>query len=241
MTTHRVCILVNSLDEFDFEDLLLHYLPPDRFEVTIAETFPEDHSTYRLIVLWSYRKILKQAERAGNVILMHSSDLPEGRGWAPIYYAFGEQKSEFVVSCIFAADSVDTGDVIMRAGFPMEAGYTASFIREIDEELSLLLIAKIFEHWPDSGPAGVKQIGSGSYRPRRYPSDNEIDPSRPLLELLPHLRGVEAESPAFFHYHNVKYLIEIRPESRPPKPERVTIDYPALGKVEVWSGWHDAP
>jgi len=233
----RVCILLNSLDEFDFQEVLRRHLPADRFEVTIAEAFPDDSSKFQLIVPWSYRKIIKQAEQAGNVVVMHSSDLPEGRGWAPIYHAFKEQKSEYVISGIFAANEVDTGDVIVRARFPMEAGYTASFIRKIDEELSLLLIARILEQWPEGNPAGVKQSGTVSHRARRYPSDNEIDISKPLKALLPHLRGIESKSPAFFFYNEIKYLIEIRPESVPNKPRQVTIEYPALRKFEIWSGW----
>jgi methionyl-tRNA formyltransferase len=237
----HVCILLNRVGEFDFEEAVHRYLPADKFEVTIAETFPEDPSKYRLILPWNYRKIIKNATRAGNVVVMHSSDLPEGRGWAPIYYAFSEQKSEHVISGILAAEEVDTGDVIVRARFPIEAGYTAPFIRSLDNELSVVLVAKILEHWPDGDPVGVRQVGLGSYRPRRYPSDNEIDLSRPLIEVLPHLRGVESASPAFFCYENVKYLIEVRPEVGPRNPGKVTIEYPALNIVEIWRGWHDSP
>lgn len=235
--TPRVCILLNSLDEYDFEEALHRYLPTDRFEVTIAETFPDDPLKYQLIVPWSYRKIIKQAEQAGNVVVIHSSDLPEGRGWAPIYYAFSEQKSEYVISGIFAANEVDTGDVIVRARFKIAAEYTAPFIRMVDEELSLLLIAGILEQWPEGNPKGVRQVGLGSYRPRRYPRDNEVDISKPLEKLLPHLRGVESKSPAFFFYNEVKYMIEIRPESAPNKPGQVIIEYPALNKIEIWGGW----
>lgn len=194
----KVCILLNRLDEFDFEEAVHRYLPTDRFEVTITETFPEYPSNFRLILPWNYRKVIKQAAQAGNVVVMHSSDLPEGRGWAPIYYSFSEQKSEYVITGILAADEVDTGDVIVRARFPIEAGYTAPFIRTLDKELSVILVARILEHWPEGNPVGVRQVSLGSYRPRRYPTDNEIDPSLPLIEILPHLRGVESASPAFF-------------------------------------------
>lgn len=238
---HRVCILLNRLNEFVFEEAVHRYLPADRFEVTITEAFPGDPSKFQLIFPWNYRKIIEQAAQAGNVVVMHSSDLPEGRGWAPIYHVFSEQKSEYVISGVFAADEVDTGDVIVRARFPIEAGYTSSFIRMLDNELSVILVAKILEHWPEGNPVGVKQVGLESYRPRRYPADNEIDLSLPLVELLPHLRGVESDSPAFFFYKNVKYLIEVRPEFEPNKPRQVTIEYPALNKVEIWRGWHDFP
>lgn len=233
----RICILLNNFDEFNFGELLYRYLPIDRFDVEVTVNFPDDPSQFQLIIPWSYRKIIKQAEQSGNVVIIHSSDLPEGRGWAPIYYAFKEEKPEYVISTIFAANEVDTGDIIVRARFRMDNDYTASFIRKLDEELSLVLIAKILEQWPDGSLTGIKQIGDGTYRNRRYSKDNEIDISNNLETLLPHLRGVENNNPAFFFYNEVKYLIEIRPEPVPNKPKKVTIEYPALNKVEVWTGW----
>jgi methionyl-tRNA formyltransferase len=237
----HICILLNSLEEFDFEEAVHRYLSPERFEVTITETYPEMPSIYRLIVPWNYRKVLKEAAQDGNVVVMHASDLPDGRGWAPIYHAFRERKTEYVLCAILAADEVDTGDIIVRARFAIEAGYTAPFLRELDKELSVLLIAKILENWPERAPVGVKQAASGRFRERRHPSDSKVDPSLRLVEMLPHLRGLEPTSPAFFFYEDVKYLIEVRPEVAPRNPRLVTIEYPALNKVEIWRGWHEAP
>lgn len=232
----RICILLNKLDEFDFEILLNRHLPPERFEVEITDAFPDHPWDYRLIVPWNYRKIIKQAERFGNVVVMHSSYLPEGRGWAPIYYAFGEQKSEYVISGIFAVDEVDTGDIIIRARFPLESGHTAPFIREVDKEISLVLIAKILEKWPEGDIKAIKQSGTSSYRARRSPKENEVNINKTLKELLPHLRGVESNHPAFFYFNGLKYLIEVHPELEPVFPKQITIEYPALNETEIWAG-----
>lgn len=237
MKRRRLCILLNNLNEYDFQDLVRQYLPEASYDVTVTEAFPANPSEYLVIIPWNYKKIIPEAEEAGNVVVLHSSNLPEGRGWAPIYYAFSEQRDEFVISGILAANEVDAGDVVIRARFAMEAGYTAPFIREIDRELSLLLIAKILENWPNGRPSGIRQSGVVSHRIRRHPVDNQIDPGRSVLELLPHLRGVEGNSPAFFYVDDVKYLIEIRPQSRPNKPATVTIEYPVFEKTETWTGW----
>ena len=235
--TPRICILLNNFDEFNFGELLYRYLPIDRFDVEVAVNFPDDPTQFQLIIPWNYRRIIKQAERSGNVVIIHSSDLPEGRGWAPIFHAFQEEKPEYVISAIFAASEVDAGDIIVRARFQINHDYTAPFIRKLDEELSLVLVAKILEQWPEGNLIGIKQIGGGTYRNRRDIKDNEIDISKNLKTLLPLLRGVENNQPAFFFYNEVKYLIEIRPESVPKMPKKVTFEYPALNKVEVWADW----
>ena len=233
----RICFLLNSLEEFCFQEQLNLYLPRDKFDVTITETFPDDPLKYQLIVPWNYRKIIKQAEEFGNIVVMHSSNLPEGRGWAPVYYSFIEKKSEYYISGILAANEVDTGDIIVQARFPIKDEYTAPFIRVLDEELSLLLVAKILEHWPEGNLVGRKQVGNGSYRNRRYPINNQINIKDSIEKLLPHLRGVEQKSPAFFIYNDVKYFINVLLEISPNKPEKVIIEYPSLNKVEIWEGW----
>jgi len=235
----RICILLNNLNEYNFQELVHRYLSIETYEVTIAESFPDDPSRYSIIVPWNYRKVISQAEKAGNVVVLHSSNLPEGRGWAPIYHAFSEQKDEYVISGIFAKNEVDTGNVIVRARFSIEDGYTAPFIRAVDRELSLLLVSKILENWPNGNPLGVAQVGTASFRSRRYPIESQIDPSKTLLELLPHLRGIEGSCPAFFYIGGTKYLIKIRPEIQPNKPPKVIIEYPAINKVETWSDWND--
>lgn len=236
MKSH-ICILLNSLDEYDFEGVLRRYLPVDKFKIDLAETFPDNPDQFQLIVPWSYRKIIKDAGQFGNIVVLHSSNLPEGRGWAPIYHAFSEEKQEYVISAIYAADKVDAGKVIMRARFPMQSDYTASFIRNVDEELSLLMLYKILQKWPDGKFSSTHQMGDGTYRARRSLKDNEVDLDKSLKMLLPHLRGVESNSPAFFFYNDVKYLVEIRPERSPIKPKKVLLEYPALNETEIWTGW----
>ena len=233
----RICILLNNLDEFNFGELLYRYLPIDRFDVEFAVNFPYDPSQFQLIIPWNYRKIIEQSEQYNNVVVMHSSDLPDGRGWAPIYYAFSEGKEWYVMSAIFAANEVDTGDIIMRARFQIEDGYTAHFIRKLDNELTLMLIVKILQQWPEGNIVGMKQVGVGSYRKRRHPKDNEIDVNNTLVKLIPNLRGIESTGPAFFFYNSVKYIIEIYPEIQPSMPKKVFIEYPALNKGEIWEGW----
>jgi methionyl-tRNA formyltransferase len=226
--------------DYDFGMLLNHYLPNNKFDVVITESMPDDPLNYYLIAPFNYRKIIKTAASIGNIIVFHASELPDGRGWAPLYYTFSSQKNEYILTGILADDEVDTGDIIIRCRFAIKLEYTASFLRKLDQELSLLLISKILTMWPNQKPNGIKQVGTGISNARRYPNDNEVDIDRPLRELIPHLRGVEPQHPAFFHMNGVKYLIEIKPESTPKKPNHVTIEYPARKKFELWNDWHDS-
>lgn len=237
MKTFQICFLVNNFDEFNFSDALERYLPSSLFDIKIVSTFPDDPLSFDLIIPWSFRRKIDQIEDLNNIVIIHSSDLPAGRGWAPIYNSIKSGQKEFVITAIVASREVDAGDIVMRARFPIFDDYTASFIRNLDIELSLVMIDKILKNWPDGQIVGISQVGEVTYNPRRRPFENQINITNTIQELMPHLRGVESSAPAFFFYNGIKYLIEIMPEIAPNKPAKVIFEYPALKKIEVWSDW----
>ena len=235
MKKYQICILLNKLEEYHFDDLIKKYLPSEKFDIEIKEKFPENASFYHLIIPWNYHKIIKNVKNFGNVVIIHSSDLPKGRGWAPLYYSFKDDMPHYTMTCIFAHENVDQGNIILKASFPILPQYTATFLRKIDNELSFLLIKKILEKWPDGNINSIAQEGEPSNRSRRFPNDNKINTNDTLKQLLPHLRGVEKKSPAFFFHEGVKFLIEINPETEPDFPIKIKIDYPGIGKYEFWT------
>jgi len=211
-----VLFIVNSMEDFARHDLLKKYL--SSADVRFAEALPEHTEDCRLIVLWSYRKIIAGIAEKRNIIVFHSSDLPEGRGWAPIYHAVRENAPFYVVSGIRAVEPVDSGEIIVRARFKMRPDYTAEILRRWDEEICILLISMLLERLGEEGLKGRPQVGESSFRPRRRPEENEILLSQRLEDLIPHLRACEPGHPAFFHYHGVKYVLSIEPVPCPPFP-----------------------
>jgi hypothetical protein len=81
----KVFLLVNALEEFTFGALVREVLPGVR--VTVGEDFPAHPEDHDLVVLWSIRRLVPRAAGCRNAIVFHSSDLPRGRGWAPVYHA----------------------------------------------------------------------------------------------------------------------------------------------------------
>lgn len=233
----RLCLLLNRLGDFDFAGDVERYLPSERFAVTITDMFPEQPDKYDLIVPWSYRRHLPQAEQAGNVVVFHSSDLPQGKGWAPLYHLFANNASQYTLCGIRAANEIDSGDIVIRARFDLAPDYTAPFLRQLDQELMLLLAGRLAERFRGRALYGKPQTGEASYKRKRSPADSQVDLSQPLSALLPHLRGLEPDFPAFFYHEGRKYLLEIRPANAPRRPAHIRIEYFDTGESEVWDGW----
>ncbi len=216
----RVAFVVNSVTEFGAWRLLTEYLPGVSWYV--CEHLPPADVGPDVVVLWSYRKFIPEAAQRNNVILFHSSDLPEGRGWAPIYRAIADGLERYTISAIRAADPVDSGDILARASFAMRPEYTAERLRDWDEEVCIRMLAQMLPRWPITGQ---KQREGETFYPRRWPEDNMVRLSERLGDLVPHLRACERRHPAFFEYQGVKYRITVEPET--------IAEFPADLRIEV--------
>jgi len=219
----KIFFLLNSLDEFSYLPYLRKHL--EGVCVSVGEALPALSDGYDLIILWSYRRIIKQASHYNNLIVFHSSDLPEGKGWAPIYYTFKDRLKFHTVTGIKAGDEVDSGDVIVKARFRIRDDHTATTVREWDREIAIILIRQILDRFAERPLCGKKQTGQGSYYQRRSPDDNEIKLDAKVGNIVGHLRGCEKSHPAFFMLNATKYLISIEPESAPLFPKDLEISF----------------
>jgi methionyl-tRNA formyltransferase len=217
----KIFFLLNKKSEFDFQDLIERYLSD--CSITIGERLPDHSDSYDLIVLWNYRKILRDVAGTKNIILFHSSDLPEGKGWAPIYHAISEGREWHVISGVFAGSEVDSGDIIVKAKFRIRNDHTAGFIRKWDAEISIRLVGEILGRFAGREIQGMKQFGAGSFRSRRKPEDNEISLDARLGEIVDTLRACEKAHPAFFLYKDAKYRISLEPWEAPEFPKDLQV------------------
>lgn len=219
----QVFFLVNKIDEFNFCQYVEKHL--NEISVTVGDSLPEHTDEYDLIVLWSYRKIIKNIPSGKNIILFHSSDLPDGKGWAPIYYSIRSGLEHFTISGILADERVDSGDIIVKAKFRIKDNYTAEHIRKWDHEISIILVKKILERFANGKIKGGKQEGVGTSNPRRKPDENKIDLKSRFEQTINHLRACEKNHPAFFYYNQTKYSITIEPEIEPEFPADLKIKF----------------
>jgi methionyl-tRNA formyltransferase len=206
---NRLFFVLNDLSEFTFHEILERHL--SNVSVDVGTQLPSTPSDYRLIILWSYRQVIRTLPDPNNVILFHSSDLPQGRGWAPIYHTLSENRPEYVISGIFAGPQVDTGDVIVKARFAIAPNITAPDLRRFDHEVSILLVQKILDRFGGGAIRGMPQKGVPSYWKRRNKEDNAINVKLPFLDLIPHLRACEPSSPTFFEHAGQRYTVTITP------------------------------
>lgn len=165
-----------------------------------------------ILYLVSCSQLIGREARARyvNVLVLHASNLPEGRGWSPHVWDILAGKEDLTLSLLTAEDGVDTGAIWAKRRFlvPRHALYDEINDLLFQAELDLMdcgieMVA--------AGDAAVPQPAIGSsYHPRRTPEDSRLDPTRSLADLFDQIRVADPERfPAFFEMHGNTYEITL--------------------------------
>ena len=214
---------MNDINDYTFQPYCDAHLID--CEVSVGTSLPKTPSRFDLIILWSYRKILTDCDY-NNVVIFHSSDIPKGKGWSPIFNAFQNELEVFTISVILLDEKVDSGDVVAKAKFSIRPNFTAKHIRKFDEEISVMLIHKILERFNGNVLKGVSQnLSEETFYKRRWPRDGKINKNKTLKSLIPFLRGCEKHHPAFFEFNGCEYVIHVEPVREPKFPNDLTIEF----------------
>lgn len=146
-------------------------------------------------------------------LVVHASDLPKGRGFSPVVWQILEGANTIPISMIFAADEVDSGDIVMRDALRLQG-------HELNDEVRDMLGSRIVDmclrylELP-APPAGDPQTGEASWYTRRRPEDSRLDPQKSIAEQFNLLRVVDNDRyPAFFDYRGQRYIVKIERQDR---------------------------
>lgn len=161
-----------------------------------------------ILFLLSCEQILKKESRELNQynVVVHASDLPNGRGWSPTTWQVLEGKNEIPVSMLEAEDKVDSGKIYLKSKVVLEGH---ELIQEIREKLATVTNHMCLE-FVAGKKIGQAQVGEPTFYAKRTSKDSELDPSKSIAEQFDLLRICDNERyPAFFYFRGHKYLITV--------------------------------
>jgi methionyl-tRNA formyltransferase len=155
-------------------------------------------------------KIAKEAllNKNKHNLVVHESDLPKGKGFAPVAWQILEGNHEIKVCLIEACNEVDSGDIWLSDVIRLSGTELLAEWRELQGNISIELALRFVREY--STLKAIKQSGKSTSYPRRGPNDSQIDLDKSFRDLIPLLRVVDNNDyPAFFEYKGCKYKIEI--------------------------------
>lgn len=165
---------------------------------------------YEVIFILSYFKIIKDnyLKRHKYNLVVHESDLPKGRGWAPLFWQILEGKNRIPIVLFEAAEGIDSGKIFIKDYIIFKGDELGDEIREEQAHKTFDLCLKFLKFHNALKPK--KQKGKPTYYRKRIPIDSKLDINRTIKEQFGLLRIVDNENyPPFFFYKGHKYILKI--------------------------------
>lgn len=141
-------------------------------------------------------------------LVVHESDLPKGRGFAPVGWQILEGRSTIPVCLIEMNEEADAGPIVLRDAFHCTGHELMGELRAAQGRMTVTLCQRYLS--AAEPPPSRPQEGNATIYPRRRPRDSELDPHKTLAEQFNLLRIVDNEHyPAFFRHAGSCYRLRI--------------------------------
>ncbi|MDD2541973.1 MAG: formyltransferase family protein [Desulfuromonadaceae bacterium] len=186
--------------------------------VTLSHTI-QDATHADFCFCLSFSQILPDSilKKYKHTLIVHESDLPQGRGWAPMTWQILEGKNRIPITLLEATAKIDAGPIYLQEWIELNGTELNSEWRKLQAQATQRLCKTWAESYPSIARCGREQIGEGTIYPRRRPEDSQLDPAKSLAEQFDLLRVVDnLRYPAYFEYRGERYklLVEKWPLSK---------------------------
>jgi len=143
-------------------------------------------------------------------LVVHESDLPEGKGWSPLTWQILEGKNEIPITLFEAEEHIDSGKIYLQDRLKFQGHELIDELRKLQANKSIEMCLEFVQRYPTIVGLGEKQSGESTYYRRRTPKDSCLDPDRTIEEQFNLFRVVDNERyPAFFEMNGEIYILKI--------------------------------
>ena len=165
---------------------------------------------YDIVFILGYSKILKDSFLNKNKLnlVVHESELPQGKGFAPVSWQILENKNKISVCLFKATDKVDSGSIYFKGKINFNGTELYDEIRFKQAKATIKIVNKFLKKYPKISAKAQK--GKSSYYRKRKIDDNEININSTIKKSFNKLRiGNNKKWPSYFYLKKKKYIIKI--------------------------------
>ena len=149
--------------------------------------------------------VLKKFKHA---MVLHASDLPEGRGWSPHVWKIIGGAQQITMSLLEAAAEVDSGQVYKKIDVDIPKSALWEEINDLLFNAEIQLIEFAIENFANLKKYPQRSDIEATYYRKRSPADSEIDPYKSISEQFNLIRVCDPKRyPAVFHYQGETYKL----------------------------------
>ena len=183
----------------------------DTYSIIIVSKVDEIKESGDILFLISCSEIVNKniREMFMNTLVLHASDLPDGKGWSPHVWDIISGKSNLTLSLINAEDSVDTGHIWKKENIDLIGTELYDEVNSLLFQTEIDLITWACENIDIAKSTPQIERKTNYYR-KRTPADSEIDINKSVKEQFNLLRVCDPDRfPAFFKIKGQKFKLLI--------------------------------
>lgn len=170
---------------------------------------------YKIVFVISYFKIIKKEElkKHRHNLVVHESNLPEGKGWSPLFWQILEGKNKIPIVLFEAVEKVDAGKIYIKDFMVLKGTELHNEIRKTQAKKTFSLCLKFLKQYKNLKPK--EQSGNETFYTKRTPTDSKLDINKSIKEQFNLMQIANNEKfPLFFNYKNQKYILKIFKEEQ---------------------------
>ena len=167
-----------------------------------------------IVFIINYTKILPLEFLKKNLLnlVIHSSDLPKDRGFAPLNYQILRGKKTIKTCLISAEKKVDTGNIFLKETIRLNGSELANELRKKQAKAMIKILNKFLKLFPKV--KSYKQIGKPTFNKRRTKFDSKININKTIKSQFNLLRISDNDKyPCYFNYKKHRYILKIYKEN----------------------------
>lgn len=186
---------------------LVDYLAKQNHDVYLIHNH-EEIKKGDILCLLACEKIFKDLHLNKHNLVVHESDLPEGKGWSPLTWQILEGKNKIPITLFEASEKVDAGCIYSKEYINLQGHELLDEIKHQQGLKTIKLILDFVKNYPNV--KGSPQNGKSTYYSKRTCIDSKLDINKSIKNQFNLMRVCDNERyPAFFEIEGIKYFVKI--------------------------------
>lgn len=160
------------------------------------------------IINYTKKIDLKKFSSSSINLVIHESNLPKGKGFAPLQWQVLQNKKKIIFSMIKINKMIDSGPIVMKKMLKLNGLELYDELRFLQAKTIFKMIDLFIKKYPQI--KFKKQKGSSTFYRKRTTKDSKLNINRTIKSQFNKLRITNNNDwPAFFIYRKQKYIIKI--------------------------------
>jgi methionyl-tRNA formyltransferase len=165
-----------------------------------------------ILFLISCSEIIHANDRAKYkaCLVLHASDLPQGRGWSPHIWALMQGSDTITLSLLEAEDKVDSGRIWRKTHISVPKHALWDEINHLLFTAEVEMIEYAVQNIALVAPQPQVDTEQATYFPKRNPQDSQIDPKKSISDQFDLIRVCDPNRfPAYFEHLGKRYILKL--------------------------------